>query len=82
MNNADIALLLAPRKRKAPQGKGRKFTSEGWEVLTTTTECGTFRGKAGTIKRNRKGRTTRMPNGWRTYPVWNDGTEALAYKLK
>jgi len=81
MENADILALLAPKK-KAPQGVGRKFTSEGWETLTTTTECGTFRGKAGSIRRNRKGATRRLPNGWRTYPAWNDGTEALAYKLK
>lgn len=83
LTSSEISELLAPRakKVKTPTGVGSKFDSDGWKVLESTSEVGKFEGRAGTIKRNRKGRTSRLPNGSRWYPKWLEH-EVLAYKLK
>jgi len=62
--------------------KGRKvFTSEGWvSMKVNATTVGAFEGKAGSLRRSRKGRTYRMANGRRFY---NDlEATVLAYKAR
>lgn len=43
---------------------------------------GSYKGKQGTIRRNAKGRTRIMPNGWRKYQVqWYNNEETVGYKV-
>jgi hypothetical protein len=62
-------------------GSGEKvFTSEGWVPWDKNLHSkGAFRGKLGTPRRSRKGRTYRLGNGYATYDPWNP-TEVIAYR--
>jgi hypothetical protein len=74
--------------RKAKGGKvalGFAITRDGREPITKMGDYNIegFAGRAGTIRRNRKGATRRMPNGTRRYfGPYMDGKEVIAYKLR
>jgi hypothetical protein len=73
--------ISALYKKTSATGKNWKF-QEGQKLpLTHTSECGKFHGKAGTIKRSRKGSVTRLPNGkrWYPHPDSDYGTYVTAY---
>jgi hypothetical protein len=49
--------------------------SKDWKVG----DVGSFTGKTGSVRRNRKGRTYKLPNGSRRYQHWNENI--TAYKV-
>jgi len=81
--------LLTGRKARRKSGekpKGSYVLVEGSgkliaQSLTYRGGLGSFEGKAGTVRRNSKGGTVRMPNGRRRYrhEAVNEGI--IAYKL-
>ena len=81
---AQVEALYAP---KVGKGKilGKALTRDGWENITKIGDYNLdgFQGKAGSIRRSAKGRTRRMPDGWRRhFGPYMDGKEVIAYKLK
>lgn len=80
---AQVEALYAPKPSKK-KGLGKVLTSEGWTVIEKMGDYnfGGFQGKAGTIRRNRKGATRRLPNGSRRHFMpYMEGIEVIAYKL-
>lgn len=88
---ADQALMIslyARRKanRNSPDNKVLIRSSGNLEMSDgaglTSEDYGSFTGKQGTMRRSRKGRTTRMPNGSRRYiSTWAPENEVVAYKI-
>jgi len=74
---AKVAKLAKPRKATMA-GRGKGFDGEVWRTLKAG-EVEAFHGKAGSIRRTRKGRTRRLPNGRRWYPAWTDTEQVIAY---
>lgn len=72
------------RRKPSKASKGKALTRDGWEEITKVSDFNltAFAGKVGTIRRNRKGATRRLPNGSRRhYGPYMDGKEVIAYKL-
>lgn len=76
------------RRKPSKASKGRALVRNGsevaWEDITTIGDLnlGSYQGKVGTVRRNRKGATRRLPNGSRRfYRNYMDGKEVIAYKL-
>lgn len=76
------------RRKPSKVAKGRALVRNGNEVVWEDIEkvgdynLNGFAGKVGTIRRNRKGATRRLPNGTRRhFGPYMEGKEVLAYKL-
>lgn len=79
-----ILKLLAPPPRKSRTGgKSYALLDNGDKVPLSSLSVetlGSFQGKAGTMRRSRKGRTYRQANGSRFYCPNYTGVRVLAYK--
>lgn len=72
------------RRKPSKASKGKALTRDGWEVITKVSDYNLdgFQGKVGTVRRNRKGATRRLPNGTRKhFGPYMEGKEVIAYKL-
>lgn len=75
-----MALSAAQMSELLAGGKAANngFVNGQWTVTKlTATTVGAYTGRAGTVTRNRKGRTSRKPDGWRQY--WNVEENVQAY---
>jgi len=86
MKDSDLALieyLMKPKPRKTAKPKYwvRKADGslEGYANKPTGLNSGSYQGKAGSIRRNRKGATRRLANGSRryVYPWWDENERDL-----
>jgi hypothetical protein len=81
----EIETMLAPKTRKTGKSaKVRVWNAETSSFIPRDSkihDLGTFHGRAGTVKRSRKGRTYRAPNGVRKTFPWNPA-EVTAYIVK
>lgn len=76
------------RRKPSKASKGRALVRIGskveWEDIVTVGDYNLngFAGKVGTVRRNRKGATRRLPNGTRRhFGPYMEGKEVIAYKL-
>jgi hypothetical protein len=77
-------MFAKPSVLKGGTGGKKVYWSDGAVTLDLASAMakGGFTGKAGTMKRSRKGRTYRAPNGSRTYlNNWWDETTVIAYQI-
>jgi hypothetical protein len=74
----EVLALLAAKDRKSATGN-KWFDGTEWHYGTAR-NVGSFQGRAGSIRRNRKGATSRMPNGTRKYI--DNQTAVIAYLTK
>ena len=82
-------ILAAGKKGKASKTTEKYLTTEGWvngKVPRDPMDIGSFEGKVGTMRRSRRGISTRNPNGSRRYtnpqaPFVEGNVKVLAYKL-
>ena len=75
---AQVEKMLADAKTTKPVNV---FTEDGWTSYENLPRSlvGGYIGRAGSITRSRKGRTTRKANGFRQYvPNWDENI--IAYK--
>lgn len=72
------------QRKPSKVAKGKALTRDGWETIEKVGDynLGSYQGKVGSIRRNRKGATRRLPNGSRRYfEPFMEGKEVIAYKL-
>jgi hypothetical protein len=78
LSNSQVMSLLTASGSKTGTGQGNQRYCDSDGVIQfgkpSADVVGKFEGKQGTVRRSRKGRTTRLPNGTRKYYPGGDGT--------